>query len=345
VQVAGGWADELNRFGKMVTALGVSADFVDLNCGCPIDAMCNRSQGAALMRHPDRLLAIAKSMCSSMPDRSVTIKVRTGWDSKKRTSHVLVPRIQRELYGLDRNEKVPGANLAALFMHGRSRQQRYSKLADWEYIAQCAKAQDGALRRIPLIGNGDIFSYQDWQERQQYMNVAMDGDSELTGLTDCAMIGRGVLVKPWLPTEIHEKRHWDISASERLDIVRMYANFGLEHYGSDTKGVETTRRFMLEWLSFLYRYVPVGLIDAKRLPQRINQVPPCFTGRCDTESLLASPSSEDWVRITEMFLGPRPDDFVFIPRHRSNAYPSKEEERAGQGQGQAAMDSEPQDEG
>lgn len=170
-------------------------------------------------------------------------------------------------------------------------------------MAKCAKSQDTSIRRIPVIGNGDIFSWTDWHERQQYMNIEMNGDAELAGLTDCAMIGRGVLTKPWLPTEIHEKRNWDISAPERLDIVRMYADFGLEHYGSDSKGVETTRRFMLEWLSFLYRYVPLGIIAPSRQPQRINQIPPQFNGRCDTETLLASPCSEDWVQITEMFLG------------------------------------------
>ena len=88
--------------------------------------------------------------------------------------------------------------------------------------------------------------------------------------------GRGAIIKPWLPTEIKDERHWDISASERFDMYKRFVWYGLEHWGSDQQGVNTTRRFLLEWLSFTHRYVPVGLIDTARLPQRISQKPPSY---------------------------------------------------------------------
>jgi len=187
-------------------------------------------------------------------------------------------------------------------LHGRSREQRYTRLADWEYIGEAQKT----VKRIPVFGNGDVMSFEDHN-----MAVSKSG-------VDGIMVARGALIKPWLFIEIKEQRHWDIQATERLDIVKEFCNYGLEHWGSDDKGVETTRRFLLEWQSFMYRYVPHGLLMFP--PQKINERAPLFRGRNELETLLASPDSRDWVKITEMFLGKVPDHFVFLPKHKANSY-------------------------
>ncbi len=225
--------------------------------------------------------------------------------------------------------------LAQQQVHGRSRLQRYSKLANWDYISELANNQDPDLPRIPVIGNGDIFSFTDYEEK-----VARDG------ISTTAMLARGALIKPWLPTEIKERRHWDISASERLDMLKQFAYFGLEHWGSDQQGVNNTRRFLLEWLSFLHRYVPVGILEV--LPQQMNQRPPrnlvcqlkwhiflflccmlmmllfaplvCQCGRSDLETLFLSNRSSDWIKISEMLLGPVPEGFQFEPKHKARSY-------------------------
>ena len=142
-----------------------------------------------------------------------------------------------------------------LKIHGRSRLQRYSRLANWEYISQVASGQSTDLPQIPLIGNGDIFSYTDYEDKilKRVNNESDDGNDNKNNLLPTAMLGRGALIKPWLPTEIKERRHWDISANERFDMLKDFVRFGLEHWGSDQQGVNQTRRFLLEWISFLHR--------------------------------------------------------------------------------------------
>ncbi|XP_054037766.1 tRNA-dihydrouridine(47) synthase [NAD(P)(+)]-like isoform X2 [Rissa tridactyla] len=186
-------------------------------------------------------------------------------------------------------------------LHGRSREQRYTRGADWDYIAECAKIASP----MPLFGNGDILSYED-ADRAMQMGVS--------GI----MIARGALIKPWLFTEIKEQRHWDISSSERFDILKDFTNYGLEHWGSDTQGVEKTRKFLLEWLSFLCRYIPVGLLE--HLPQKINERPPYYVGRDYLETLMASQNVDDWIRISELLLGAVPTNFTFLPKHKANSY-------------------------
>lgn len=162
-----------------------------------------------------------------------------------------------------------------------------------------------------VIGNGDIFSYSEYKEKV----LAHEN------LSPTAMLGRGALIKPWLPTEIKEKKDWDISASERLDILKDFVRNGLEHWGSDQQGVNNTRRFLLEWLSFLYRYVPVGLLEV--LPQKMNQRPPLYLqGRNDLETLFLSPHAADWIKISEILMGPVAENFSFRPKHKSASYES-----------------------
>ena len=86
--------------------------------------------------------------------------------------------------------------------------------------------------------------------------------------------------------------------------------------------MNTTRRYLCEALSFQYRYVPIGLLEC--MPPRINERAPAFRGRDELETLLASGDSRDWVRISEMFLGPAPESWSFTPKHKSNAYGAEE---------------------
>ena len=80
----------------------------------------------------------------------------------------------------------------------------------------------------------------------------------------------------------------------------------------------STRRFLLEWLAFLHRYIPLGLLE-REATQRIGERCPQLAGaRNDLELLMASPDAGDWVKISEMLLGPVPADFRFVPKHKSS---------------------------
>ncbi|CAE6522172.1 unnamed protein product [Rhizoctonia solani] len=291
-----------NEFGPKNGRERTQLDFVDVNCGCPIDLVFKTGAGSALLDNHNKLGRILIGMSRALGDVPLTIKVRTGIKDGRNNSHKLMPRLAR--WGVN-----------AFTIHGRTRQQRYSKFADWDYIKECvetlrASTEDDDLPTIPIFGGGDVYSAE-----QYWTNV------EQTGV-DGIMVGRGALIKPWIFTEIAERREWDISSRERLDMIRQYAEYGLNHWGSDTVGVNHTRRFLCEALSFTYRYVPIGLLE--RLPGKINERPPAYRGRDELECLLASNKSSDWVRISEMFLGPAPEGWTFTPKHKSNAQGSEE---------------------
>ncbi|KAI8318104.1 FMN-linked oxidoreductase [Martensiomyces pterosporus] len=287
VQLAGNRPEAIGRAAELISR-ECEVDFIDLNMGCPIDMAYNNGGGSALLNQPRKIGKIVRTM-RYVTDCDVTVKFRTGVLKNDNIAHTLVPQFEEW-------------DAALGTLHGRSRQQRYTKLADWEYIAQCKKQTS----KMPLFGGGDVLSWEEYWEHMEKRQC------------DGIMIGRGALIKPWIFKEIEEKKVWDISSRERLDILKDFAKFGMEHWGTDTLGINNVRRYLLEWQSFLHRYIPAGLLEV--LPQRMNERPPAFVGRDDLETLMASEKAKDWIKITEMILGPAPDDFTFVPKHKSNSY-------------------------
>ncbi|KAI1308008.1 tRNA-dihydrouridine(47) synthase [NAD(P)(+)]-like protein [Mortierella claussenii] len=293
VQLTGNKIDVVVRACDMINQVA-TVDFVDLNMGCPIDLVFNNGSGSGLLNSPGKMKKMITGM-KTVLDVPVTVKFRLAIYDKKPIGEAMTP-LFHEL----------GAALGTL--HGRSRQQRYTKLADWDYISKCTKTNRGILGTddyMPLFGNGDILGPSDYYHHLNEHKV------------DGCMIARGALMKPWIFDEIKTNRDWDISSGERFDMLKRFCHYGLEHWGSDTQGVNQTRRFMLEWQSFLHRYVPVGLLEV--LPQKMNDRPPAFYGRDDMETLMASPDVKDWIKLSEMILGPAPEAFRFDPKHKANS--------------------------
>jgi tRNA-dihydrouridine synthase 3 len=305
IQLCGPSPQQMGRVAQLIDDGKINCDFVDINLGCPIDLVYSRGMGSGLMARKKPLEVMVRSMSSILARNSqtpLTIKMRTGVYSDKHLAHNLAPMAVKSW----------GASMISI--HGRSREQRYTRSADWKYIQRVAEAaNEDAVSNVfggtvPIFGNGDIINYEDY-------NIFRETAPKVSGV----MIARGALIKPWVFKEIKDQRHWDIATSERLEMIQDYVNYGLEHWGSDDKGVETTRRFLLEWLSFLHRYVPHGILASP--PQRMNErLPKYFRGRTDIETLLCSPICEDWIKISEMFLGKPPDNFRFEPKHRAHAY-------------------------
>ncbi|KAM6104809.1 LOW QUALITY PROTEIN: tRNA-dihydrouridine(47) synthase [NAD(P)(+)]-like [Pterocles gutturalis] len=281
VQLEGAFPDMMTKCAELLNQT-IEVDFVDIS-GCPIDLVYKKGGGCALMTRSNKCI---RGM-NSVLDVLLTVKIQTGLQEKINVAHKLIPKIR-------------DWGAAMVMLHGRSREQRYTRSADWDYIAECAKIASP----MPLFGNSDILSYEDANRAMQL------GISEI-------MIARGALIKPSLFTEIKEQRHWDISSSERFDILKDFTNYGLEHWGSDTQGVEKTRK-LLEQLSFLCRCIPVGLLE--HLPQKINERLPYYVGRDYLETLLASQNVDDWIKVSELLLGPIPTSFTFLPKHKANSY-------------------------
>ena len=302
-QIAANKAWQALKATEILTALCPHLRVVDLNCGCPIDLVYRQGAGSALLDNPGKLEKILRGMNAVSGEVPITVKIRMGTKDNRPNALRLVDRL---VYGGQQAYEAGqgSCGVAAITLHGRSRQQRYTRNADWGYIADCAalindfnkrgdsladaaREVDERLQpsngKVYFLGNGDCYSHTDYYAHLQDAKV------------DSVMIARGALIKPWIFEEIEQGQYLDKSATERLALVEQFVRYGLEAWGSDERGVSTTRRFLLEWLSFAYRYVPVGILE--HLPPNLQERPPAWRGRSELETLLGSDDYKDWIKI------------------------------------------------
>jgi tRNA-dihydrouridine synthase B len=201
IQIFGGEEEILIKAAKIIQDKGL--DFVDLNLGCPVPKVTKKGGGSAWLCHP---VDLGKLLGQIRKEISIpfTIKIRTGWDA----SSINVFEIVRiaELEGID-----------AVSIHGRTRAQGYSGLADWDIISQVAQQS-----KIPIIGNGDIVSGP--------LAVARLQTSGCKGV----MIGRGALKNPWIFLEALEalKKTENLDADQKSDLHKNV----LEHHRMPSAG-------------------------------------------------------------------------------------------------------------
>lgn len=202
------------------------ARFVDLNCGCPIDQIARHGLGASLLKKPARLGRLVEAMAKAVTV-PVTVKLRTGWSEGKENISEVARACEE-------------AGAAAITIHGRTREQRYSKAADWDRIGQVA-----AERGIPVVGNGDILTPYEARDRMRRSGVTS------------VMLARGALIKPWLFREIREGQTWLPTAEERFSVIWRLVELLREHFFDDERGRRRALRFLPWHLNFFCRYRPL----------------------------------------------------------------------------------------
>ena len=220
------------EFARAVDFLAENTDFacLDINMGCPVRKVVSSGSGAALMQNLPLAREIIEITVAKSP-LPVTVKFRLGWDAKS-------------LNFLELGKIAEQAGAAAVTLHARTRQQAYTKEADWTKIKELAAAV-----RIPVIGNGDVRTRADI--------------GALLAQTGCAaaMIGRAAIGNPWI-----------FGTADTVPSPQQRAGLYLEHtrrllqYKPDNE-----RKTIAEMRKFAARYIN-GFAGAAELRLEINTV-------------------------------------------------------------------------
>ena len=212
-------------------------DILDLNMGCPVPKVVNNHEGSALMKEPRLVEEILTKLVKAI-HKPVTVKIRKGFDD----DHVNAVEIAKI---------AESCGVAAVAVHGRTRQQYYSGKADWDIIAEVKDAV-----KIPVIGNGDV--------------DGPDAAAALLAHTGCdgVMIGRAAQGNPWIFREVvHFLETGEYlprpQASEKREMILRHAALLTK-----VKGEYTAVREMRKHLS----WYTVGMPHSARFRQTINML-------------------------------------------------------------------------
>jgi nifR3 family TIM-barrel protein len=215
-------------------------DFIDINFGCPVNKVVAKNGGSSLLRDCTLLSQVASAIVAAV-DVPVTAKIRIGWD-------------QQSINAIPVCRLLEDCGIAAIAIHGRTRAQGYSGLADWDVIGECAEAV-----AIPIIGNGDIARGAD--------ALAKHRSTRVRGV----MIGRAAMSYPWIFREaralLDSAGHVEpASASDRWELIRRHARMAIAR---GTKGDE--KHTMMSLRSRFMAYTK-GLAGGRHLRVRFSQV-------------------------------------------------------------------------
>lgn len=217
IQIFGSEPDIMASAAKTLSQF--SPEYFDINMGCPVPKLVKNGEGSALMRSPELCERIVYAVASAV-DVPVTVKIRKSCDDDDKDCAV------RVALACERG----GAK--AVFVHGRTRSQMYSGVADRTVIKNVKDALS-----VPVIGNGDVASYEDF--------VSM---KEETGC-DGVMIGRGAYGSPWVFTEIvsklEDREYVAPTVAEKKEILLRQFEIVVEEKGIG--GIREFRHHLLQY--------------------------------------------------------------------------------------------------
>lgn len=178
---------------------------LDINMGCPAPKVVKNGDGSALMKDPI-LAGQVMERVVKYSEKPVTVKIRKGWDENS-INAVEIAKIAEE------------SGIAAITVHGRTREQYYSGKSDWDIIAEIKETVT-----IPVIGNGDIFTFEDAVKIKEKTNC------------DAIMIGRGAQGNPWIFDRVNTYiKTGEIlpepSPEEKIKIALEHYNLAIDHDG------------------------------------------------------------------------------------------------------------------
>jgi tRNA-dihydrouridine synthase B len=214
IQLVGREAQWIAKAAQLAEQAG--ADIIDFNMGCPAKEVTGALSGSALMRD-EELAARLIGAAVEGTRRPVTVKMRLGWDEHWRNAPEIAARAEQ-------------LGVAAITVHGRTRQQFFRGKADWRAVAEVKQAV-----KIPVIVNGDI------------TNLSEARDALGQSGADAVMIGRGAYGRPWLAANLARALAGETPAepdrTARLEILLRHLARSLEFYG-DALGLRVFRKHL-----------------------------------------------------------------------------------------------------